>query len=156
MYLEALKGHANIIQLLGFMSAENDRDIYLVFNYCGSLNFVTRPYSHMHTWHARTNEYMLIRWFDIWQENTFTFDEKIRIMSRTRERKKKKKQQDKQTNSIVKSHLPSNAHYRNRFACSGASKHPGGYTQTIHCLPAPQSTQVYAFSRATSSGYQAK
>lgn len=34
MYLEALKGHANIIQLLGFMSAENDRDIYLVFNYC--------------------------------------------------------------------------------------------------------------------------
>lgn len=34
MYLEALKGHQNIIQLLGFMSAENDRDIYLVFNYC--------------------------------------------------------------------------------------------------------------------------
>ena len=41
MYLEALKGHANIIQLLGFMSAENDRDIYLVFNYCGSWKFKT-------------------------------------------------------------------------------------------------------------------
>lgn len=34
MYLEALNGHDNIVKLLGIIKSENDRDIYLVFNYC--------------------------------------------------------------------------------------------------------------------------
>ena len=33
MYLQALTGHENIIRLNNVLKAENDRDIYLVFDY---------------------------------------------------------------------------------------------------------------------------
>lgn len=35
MYLQELAGHENIIRLLNIIRAENDRDIYLVFEYMG-------------------------------------------------------------------------------------------------------------------------
>lgn len=35
MYLQELAGHDNIIRLLNIVRAENDRDIYLVFEYMG-------------------------------------------------------------------------------------------------------------------------
>ncbi len=35
MYLHELVGHDNIIRLLNIIRAENDRDIYLVFDYMG-------------------------------------------------------------------------------------------------------------------------
>jgi serine/threonine protein kinase len=35
MYLQELAGHDNIIRLLNILRAENDRDIYLVFDYMG-------------------------------------------------------------------------------------------------------------------------
>jgi len=37
MYLQELAGHENIIRLLNIIRAENDRDIYLVFEYMGEL-----------------------------------------------------------------------------------------------------------------------
>lgn len=36
MYLQELAGHDNIIRLLNIIRAENDRDIYLVFDYMGT------------------------------------------------------------------------------------------------------------------------
>lgn len=36
MYLQELAGHDNIIRLLNIVRAENDRDIYLVFDFMGS------------------------------------------------------------------------------------------------------------------------
>ena len=36
MYLQELAGHDNIIRLLNIVRAENDRDIYLVFDYMGT------------------------------------------------------------------------------------------------------------------------
>lgn len=33
MFLQELNGHENIIRLLNVMRAENDKDIYLVFDY---------------------------------------------------------------------------------------------------------------------------
>ena len=35
MYLQELAGHENIIRLLNIVRAENDRDMYLVFEYMG-------------------------------------------------------------------------------------------------------------------------
>ena len=35
MYLQELAGHDNIIRLVNIVRAENDRDIYLVFDYMG-------------------------------------------------------------------------------------------------------------------------
>ncbi len=35
MYLQELQGHDNIVRLLNIVRAENDRDIYLVFDYMG-------------------------------------------------------------------------------------------------------------------------
>lgn len=35
MYLQELNGHANIIRLLNVIKADNDRDIYLVFDFMG-------------------------------------------------------------------------------------------------------------------------
>ena len=35
MYLQELAGHENIVRLLNIVRAENDRDIYLVFEYLG-------------------------------------------------------------------------------------------------------------------------
>ena len=37
MYLQELTGHDNIIRLLNIVRAENDRDIYLVFDFMGGL-----------------------------------------------------------------------------------------------------------------------
>lgn len=36
MYLQELAGHDNIIRLVNIVRAENDRDIYLVFEYMGA------------------------------------------------------------------------------------------------------------------------
>lgn len=36
MYLQELAGHDNIIRLLNIVRAENDRDIYLVFDFMGA------------------------------------------------------------------------------------------------------------------------
>lgn len=36
MYLQELNGHANIIRLLNVIKADNDRDIYLVFDFMGA------------------------------------------------------------------------------------------------------------------------
>jgi hypothetical protein len=36
MYLQELAGHENIIRLLNIVRAENDRDMYLVFEYMGA------------------------------------------------------------------------------------------------------------------------
>jgi mitogen-activated protein kinase 15 len=36
MYLQELNGHANIIRLLNVVKADNDRDIYLVFDFMGA------------------------------------------------------------------------------------------------------------------------
>jgi mitogen-activated protein kinase 15 len=36
MYLQELAGHENIIRLLNIIRAENDRDMYLVFEYMGA------------------------------------------------------------------------------------------------------------------------
>ena len=33
MFLQELNGHENIVKLLDVMRAENDKDIYLVFDY---------------------------------------------------------------------------------------------------------------------------
>jgi mitogen-activated protein kinase 15 len=33
MFLQELNGHENIVRLLNVMRAENDKDIYLVFDY---------------------------------------------------------------------------------------------------------------------------
>lgn len=33
MFLQELNGHENIIRLLNIIKAENDRDLYLVFDY---------------------------------------------------------------------------------------------------------------------------
>lgn len=41
MYLQELAGHDNIIRLLNIIRAENDRDIYLVFEYMGTLRLVS-------------------------------------------------------------------------------------------------------------------
>ena len=37
-YLQALNGHDNIIRLRNVLKAENDRDIYLVFDFMGKLH----------------------------------------------------------------------------------------------------------------------
>lgn len=37
MYLQELNGHANIIRLLNVVKADNDRDIYLVFDFMGKV-----------------------------------------------------------------------------------------------------------------------
>jgi serine/threonine protein kinase len=37
MYLQELNGHSNIIRLLNVIKADNDRDIYLVFDFMGEL-----------------------------------------------------------------------------------------------------------------------
>lgn len=36
MYLQELNGHGNIIRLLNVVKADNDRDIYLVFDFMGA------------------------------------------------------------------------------------------------------------------------
>ncbi len=36
MYLQELAGHENIIRLVNILRAENDRDIYLVFDFMGA------------------------------------------------------------------------------------------------------------------------
>ena len=36
MYLQELNGHGNIIRLLNVIKADNDRDIYLVFDFMGA------------------------------------------------------------------------------------------------------------------------
>jgi mitogen-activated protein kinase 15 len=36
MYLQELDGHVNIIRLLNVVKADNDRDIYLVFDFMGT------------------------------------------------------------------------------------------------------------------------
>lgn len=36
MYLQELDGHGNIIRLLNVVKADNDRDIYLVFDFMGN------------------------------------------------------------------------------------------------------------------------
>jgi mitogen-activated protein kinase 15 len=36
MFLQELGGHENIIKLLKVIKADNDRDIYLVFEYMGT------------------------------------------------------------------------------------------------------------------------
>jgi mitogen-activated protein kinase 15 len=41
MYLQELAGHENIVRLLNIVRAENDRDIYLVFEYLGALFLFT-------------------------------------------------------------------------------------------------------------------
>ncbi|RYG47755.1 hypothetical protein EON67_08275 [archaeon] len=43
MYLQELAGHDNIIRLLNIIRAENDRDIYLVFEYMGTLCLMSPP-----------------------------------------------------------------------------------------------------------------
>ena len=35
MYLQELSGHENIVRLLSVIKADNDRDIYLTFDYMG-------------------------------------------------------------------------------------------------------------------------
>lgn len=35
MYLQELRGHENIIRLLNVIKADNDRDIYLIFDHMG-------------------------------------------------------------------------------------------------------------------------
>ena len=35
MYLQELAGHDNVVRLLNIIRAENDRDLYLVFDYMG-------------------------------------------------------------------------------------------------------------------------
>lgn len=42
MYLQELNGHANIIRLLNVIKADNDRDIYLVFDFMGALLRISR------------------------------------------------------------------------------------------------------------------
>jgi serine/threonine protein kinase len=42
MYLQELAGHDNIIRLLNIVRAENDRDIYLVFDFMGSYRLGVR------------------------------------------------------------------------------------------------------------------
>ncbi len=37
MYLQELAGHDNIVRMINIIRAENDRDIYLVFDYMGEL-----------------------------------------------------------------------------------------------------------------------
>jgi mitogen-activated protein kinase 15 len=43
MYLQELAGHDNIIRLVNIIRAENDRDIYLVFDHMGEETVVGRP-----------------------------------------------------------------------------------------------------------------
>jgi len=43
MYLQELAGHENIVRLLNIVRAENDRDIYLVFEYLGAWRRPERP-----------------------------------------------------------------------------------------------------------------
>jgi mitogen-activated protein kinase 15 len=40
MFLQELEGHENIISLRNVLKAENDRDLYLVFEYMGKLSLV--------------------------------------------------------------------------------------------------------------------
>lgn len=51
MYLQELAGHDNIIRLLNIVRAENDRDIYLVFDYMGTTHTQARA-SQSHKWAA--------------------------------------------------------------------------------------------------------
>jgi mitogen-activated protein kinase 15 len=37
MLLQELHGHENIVKLLDVLKAQNDRDIYLVFEYMGTI-----------------------------------------------------------------------------------------------------------------------
>jgi mitogen-activated protein kinase 15 len=37
MYLQELSGHENLVRLLSVIKADNDRDIYLTFDYMGAL-----------------------------------------------------------------------------------------------------------------------
>lgn len=37
MFLQELNGHENIVRLLNVLKADNDRDIYLVFDYMGEI-----------------------------------------------------------------------------------------------------------------------
>ena len=50
MYLQELGGHDNIIRLLNIVRAENDKDIYLVFDYMGAC---VRPPPNAHPRNAR-------------------------------------------------------------------------------------------------------
>jgi mitogen-activated protein kinase 15 len=38
MFLQELRDHENIIRLTNVLKADNDRDIYLVFEYMGMIN----------------------------------------------------------------------------------------------------------------------
>jgi mitogen-activated protein kinase 15 len=40
MFLQELNGHENIVSLLNVLKADNDRDIYLVFDYMGKMPFL--------------------------------------------------------------------------------------------------------------------
>jgi mitogen-activated protein kinase 15 len=40
MFLQELNEHPNIVSLLNVLKADNDRDIYLVFEYMGTSDFV--------------------------------------------------------------------------------------------------------------------
>lgn len=51
MYLQELAGHDNIIRLLNIVRAENDRDIYLVFDYMGTTHTQARA-NQSHKWAA--------------------------------------------------------------------------------------------------------
>jgi serine/threonine protein kinase len=49
MFLQELGGHENIIKLLKVIKADNDRDIYLVFEYMGTAPLYPPQLSHRAT-----------------------------------------------------------------------------------------------------------
>lgn len=45
MFLQELAGHENIVRLMNVLKADNDRDIYLVFDYMGRSQIIRNPES---------------------------------------------------------------------------------------------------------------
>lgn len=68
MFLLSFANHENIIRLIGLHKADNDRDIYLVFEYMGEFYPVRRRNSHT----IRTRRSRHVRRFsDFWPETRF-------------------------------------------------------------------------------------
>lgn len=66
MFLLSFANHENIIKLIGLHKANNDRDIYLVFEYMGKFYSIERKKSHVYA-HTYTYEF--------WPEIHFVFSE---------------------------------------------------------------------------------
>lgn len=61
MFLRALHGHPNVVQLLDVMPADNDRDIYLVFDYMDTDLHAAIRADILHDVHKRYIMYQLLR-----------------------------------------------------------------------------------------------